>query len=96
MVKSSKGLRAKTRGILKRKARERGLSPITRSLNRFGEGDKVSIKLDPSIHKGQTHRRFQGLTGVIMEIRGNAYVVGVMAGNKPKSVIVRPEHLRKQ
>jgi large subunit ribosomal protein L21e len=96
MVKTSKGLRAKTRGILKRKARERGLSPITRALNQFNEGDKVSIKLDPSIHKGQVHRRFQGMTGVITEVRGNAYMVEVSAGDKQKSIIVRPEHLRKQ
>lgn len=95
MVKSSKGLRAKTRGILTRKARERGLSPITRALNQFSEGEKVNIKLDPSVHKGQAHRRFQGMTGIITEVRGNAYVVRVRAGNKPKSIIVGPEHLRR-
>ena len=94
MAKASKGLRRRTRQ-LKKKPRERGLSPITRSLQSFSIGEKASIVIDPSIHKGQPHPRFHGLTGTITKKQGNAYLVNIKDGNKIKSVIVKPEHLRK-
>lgn len=95
MVRRSRGIRSKTRQMLKRKPRERGMSPITRALQEFEKGEKVSIVVDPSVHKGMPHRRFQGKTGDIEDRRGDAYVVKVKVGNAMKSVIVRPEHLRK-
>ncbi len=95
MARRSRGIRSKTRQILRRKPRERGLSPITRALQQFEKGDKVSIVIDPSIHKGMPHRRYQGKTGDVEEKRGDAYIVKVRNGNAIKNVIVRPEHLRK-
>ena len=95
MVRRSRGIRSKTRQILRRKPRERGLSPITRVLQEFEEGDKVSVVIDPSVHKGMPHRRYHGKTGDIKEIRGNSYIVKVKDGNTTKDIIARPEHLRK-
>jgi len=95
MVRRSRGIRSKTRQILRRKPRERGLSPITRALQQFEKGDKVSIIIDPSIHKGMPHRRYHGKTGDVEEKRGDAYVVKVKSGNAIKNIIVRPEHLRR-
>lgn len=95
MARRSRGIRSKTRQILRRKPRERGLSPITRALQEFERGDKVSIVIDPSIHKGMPHRRYHGKTGDIEEKRGDAYLVKVKNGNAIKNIIVRPEHLRR-
>ncbi len=96
MVKSSKGLRAQTRHIFSKKPRDRGLSPITRSLQVFEKGEKASIKIDPSIHKGQPHKRYYGLTGTVMGMQGKAILVKIRDGNAHKTLIVAPEHLRKQ
>ena len=94
MVRRSRGIRSKTRQILRRKPREKGLSPITRALQQFEKGDKVSIVIDPSIHKGMPHRRYQGKVGVVIGKRGRAYEISVTQGKAVKEIIVRPEHLK--
>ena len=95
MVKSSKGMRRRTRGIMSKSIRERGLSPITRAFTKYEVGDKACIVIDPSIHKGQPHVRFHGQTGEVKAKRGAAYVLSVREKGKMKTAIVRPEHLRK-
>lgn len=92
-MKASKGSRTKTRTLLQKKPRQRGLSPITRAFQRFEEGDKVNIIIDPSVHRGMPFSRFHGLTGVVIGQRGAAYEVNVKAGDKTKTVVARPEHL---
>ena len=96
MVRRSKGTRSKTRKILSKKHREKGLPPVTRVLQTFEEGEKAKIIIDPSVHKGAPHVRVYGLTGTIVRKQGRAYLVEVRAGKKMKTVIVGPEHLRKQ
>lgn len=96
MVKRSKGTRSKTRKVLSKSAREKGLPPVTRILQTFEEGEKASIIIDPSVHKGQPHRRFYGSTGTIVGKQGRAFLVEVKTGNKKKILIVGAEHLRKQ
>ena len=96
MVKRSKGTRSKTRRLLSKRYREKGMPTVTRVLQTFEEGEKASIVIDPSVHTGQPHRRFYGLTGTVVSKQGKAYLVEVYAGDKKKKVIVGPEHLRKQ
>ena len=91
----SRGTRSKTRQILKKKPRARGLSPITRGFQTFEPGEKVNIVIDPSIHSGMPHSRFHGLTGFVIQERGTAYEVRVNVGGKTKIVVSRPEHLVK-
>ncbi len=95
MVKASKGYRRRTRSVMRKRARERGLSPITKMFQTFEVGQKVSVNLDPSLHKGQPHVRFQGRTGTVTGMQGKAYLLDVRMGGKMKQIIVRPEHLRK-
>ncbi len=93
-MKKSKGYRSGTRNLLKKHIRERGLPPLSRILRTYEPGDKVSIIIDPSIHKSQPHKRFHGKVGTVLERRGRAYVVSVKIGNSSKTLISRPEHLR--
>ena len=95
MVKRSKGFRSKTRKKLSKHPRERGLSPITRTLQVFDEGEYVNIVIDSSSHKGQPHPRFHGLTGIVIGTQGEAYLLNVKVGNKEKKLLIRPQHLRK-
>ncbi len=93
-MKKSKGTRQGTRKILRKKPQDRGLIPITKALQEFDEGDKATIVIEPSIHKGQPHRRFHGKTGTVVGKQGKAFVLKVKDGGKEKKVIVRPEHLQ--
>jgi len=95
MVKASKGRRRRTRYVMQKRARDRGLSPITRAFQSFDIGENANVNIDPSIHKGQPHVRFHGRTGTVVGMQGNAYLIDVMDGGKKKQIIVRPEHLRK-
>ncbi len=92
-MKASKGPRSKTRNILRKKPRDRGLSPITKGMQEFENGERVNIVIDPSVHKGMPFHRFQGLTGIVVGKRGAAFEVSVKDGNKTKTVVARPEHL---
>ena len=95
MVKRSKGIRSKSRNILKKKPRDRGLSSITRALQQFEEGDSVDIVIDSSVHKGMPHIRFHGYTGKVEGMQGDSYLVGIEVGKKHKTLIIRSDHLRR-
>lgn len=94
MVQRSKGLRSKSRSILKKSNRQRGLTPITKKLLEYPEGARVAIKIDPASHKGMPHIRFQGHTGIVIGHQGEATLVKVTIGRKQKTLVARPEHLK--
>jgi len=91
---SSHGYRVKTRNVLRKHIRERGLRPPSYLLYEYKPGDKVVIDIDPAFHKGMPHRRFQGKVGIIKEKRGRAYIIEVSDQNKVKEIICRPEHIK--
>ena len=91
----SKGPRRKSRAALTKKVRERGKLPLTRLLTKYSEGDKVIIKIDPAVHKGMPHKRFQGQVAQVVARRGKAYVLEIPQTKKVKTVIALPQHLRK-
>ncbi|MCX9085658.1 MAG: 50S ribosomal protein L21e [Candidatus Methanoperedens sp.] len=92
----SHGTRRKTRYKLKKTVREKGMSPISRAIQLFKEGDIVNIDLDPGIQNGMPHPKFQGRTGKVTSQRGRAYIVKVRDGGLMKEVIILPEHLTPQ
>ena len=96
MVKSSKGIRKRTRKILRKSPRQRGMPPVTHSFTKYEVGQKAAVIIDPSVHRGQPHVRFQGHTGTIKGMQGKAYVLHLSIGKHGKDIIVGPEHLRKQ
>ena len=89
----ARGFRHRTRSPLRRRARERGKTGLSKILREYALGDRVLVRINPSIHKGMPHRRFHGKIGVVGERRGRAYVVNVSQGDAVKEIIVRPEHL---
>jgi large subunit ribosomal protein L21e len=96
----SHGERKRTRKKLSKRKRERGLSPISRTIQRFEPGESVHIRIDPSIQKGMPHQRFHGMTGKIIGEQGRAYIVEVSDGKRErkrvKELFIRPEHLSPQ
>jgi large subunit ribosomal protein L21e len=93
MVKRSKGYRSKTRTLLRKRPRERGKIGLSRILRTYLPGEKVTIIIEPSVHKGMPHRRYHGRVGVIHEKRGKSYIVHVEMGGHTKQIIARPEHI---
>jgi large subunit ribosomal protein L21e len=95
MVKRSKGIRSKSRHILRKKPRQRGIKSITRALQQFEGGESVNIVIDSAVHKGMPDIRFHGYTGKVEGMQGKSYLVGVNDGKKHKILIIRSEHLRR-
>jgi large subunit ribosomal protein L21e len=93
---TSHGERHCTRYKLKKTVRERGLSPISKAIQEFDEGQMVHIDIDPSIQKGMPNPRFQGKTGKVLGIRGRAYLLQIKDGNAKKQIIALPQHLKPQ
>jgi large subunit ribosomal protein L21e len=69
------------------------MQPLGRLLHLYKLGDKTVIKIDPSVHKGMPHARYQGKVGIIQEKRGSAYIIHLNENHKKRILIVRPEHL---
>ena len=78
---------------MRKKPRTRGVTSSTRAMQQFDVGANVSIRIDSAVQKGMPHIRFQGYTGKIEGMQGDAYLVGVTVGNKHKTLVVLPEHL---
>ena len=86
--------RRKTRQLYSIKPSEKGKISIRNHLQRFDEGQKVTIGIDPSVHAGLPFRRFVGKSGIIEGKQGSVYKVRVRDGGKEKSLLVHPVHLR--
>ena len=93
-MKKSKGERQGTRFIASRSKSERSRLNIDRVIHEYSEGDSVAIVIDGGQQRGMPNRRFQGKTGVISGKQGVAWVVTIKDGNKTKTVVARPEHIR--
>lgn len=70
------------------------MPPLGRYLIKYEVGNLVDIIIDPSVHKGQPHYKYQGKTGRIVEKRGRAYIIKLKVGKKDFFIISRPEHMR--
>jgi large subunit ribosomal protein L21e len=92
-MRGSKGYRSGTRRLLKKEHREHGKVKLSKLLQEYKPGNRVVVRVDPSVQKGMPHRRFHGRVGTVTEKRGRSYVVSVSQGNAVKEIIARPEHL---
>ena len=95
MVKRIGGNRRKTRSLFRKKPRNRGKFSITNYFQDFKKGDKVSLKAEPSIHKGMHYKRFDGKFGTVEKKQGKCYVVKIKDINKEKEYIIHPVHLKR-
>jgi len=93
---NSNGPKKKTRHKLSNKPRDRGTSPPQRSVEEFEVGQKVHLKIDPSVNDGRFHPRFSGLTGTIDGTQGEAYKVIIDDQGKEKTLITKPAHITAQ
>jgi len=80
--------------IKRKKARTKGKLALSKYFQEFKQGDRVTIVREhaenPSFPK-----RIQGLSGEVKGKRGRAYLVSIKEGNKLKTHIIKPVHLKK-
>ena len=93
---SSNGPLKGTRGKLSNDPRERGASPPQRAIQEYDIGQKVHLKIDPSVSEGRFHPRFDGHTGTVVGTQGRAFKIEISDGGKDKTLIARPAHLKAQ
>ena len=93
---SSNGPLKGTRGKLSNDPRERGASPPQRAIQEYETGQKVHLKIDPSVSEGRFHPRFNGHTGTVVGTQGRAFKVEINDGGKDKTLIARAAHLKAQ
>jgi large subunit ribosomal protein L21e len=93
---SSNGPNKATRNKLSNAPRERGTSPPQRAIQEYEPGQKVHLKIDPSVRSGRFHPRFDGHTGTVTGKQGSAFTVEITDGGKEKTLIVSAAHLRAQ
>jgi len=93
MVRRSKGYRSRTRKLFRKHPRDRGKIGLSRILRTYEPGQKVTILIESSVHKGMPHRRYHGRVGVIHAKRGKSYIVHIEEGKHMKQIIARPEHI---
>lgn len=78
-----------------KRVREKGKLGLSRLLANYEIGEKVVINIDPGIHKGMPHKRFQGKVATVVEKRGKAYVLEIPQRKISKLVIAGLEHIQK-
>jgi large subunit ribosomal protein L21e len=88
-MRRSRGFRSRTRQKLKG-----GRFSIAEALQTFAIGARVRLHLNPAVHSGMPHPRYQGRLGEVLESRGRSFVVGVKDGSLLKQFTCRPEHLK--
>jgi large subunit ribosomal protein L21e len=92
MSRSGRGFRTGTRRKFKKPHRAK--FTVEKFLKEFHPNERVMIDADPSSPKNIPHYRYKGKMGIVKKKRGQAYVVSIKLGNKEKTLMLRPEHLK--
>lgn len=95
MPERTGGSRRKTRQKFSKDLKEKGKMSLRKFLQKFSQGDKVTLAIEPSYQRGLYHRRFHGKQGVVQAKQGECYMVDVKDGTIKKTFIVHPVHLKK-
>lgn len=95
MAKRIGTARRKTRHKFSKNIRTKGKVSIRRYLQGFKPGEKVSLSVEPSVHKGMYFRRFLSKIATIKAKKGRCYEVTLKDGKKTKTLIVHPVHMKK-
>lgn len=79
---------------MKKKIREKGKLRLSQYFQKFENGDRVAVTIEPS-QITNVPKRFQGRTGEISGKKGRVYRVKIYDQNKEKEFLIEPIHLKK-
>jgi len=77
-----------------KKIREKGKLKLSSYFKKIEDGASVALVTDAGIRSSYP-KRLKGMSGKVLESRGRFKLVGIKDGNKEKTIIVHPVHLRK-
>ncbi len=89
------GFRRKTRSKLRKSKKDRGKISIAKHVQQFKIGEKVCLKAEPAVQKGMYFPRYHGKSGIVSGKQGKCYYVKIKDGNKEKTLLTHPIHLRR-
>ena len=95
MAKRTRTARGKTRHKWEKSPRQKGKVSIRKFLQKFKEGDKVTLLAESAYQKGIYFRRFHGRIGIVTGKQGTCYYIDIKDINKAKRVLVHPVHLKR-
>ena len=82
------------RRLLSKAPREKGRPGLSRLLYDYKIGDTVCIDICPNYIATAPHRRYQGMVGTVVGLRGRAYEILVKVGGKEKLIVTTKDHLK--
>jgi len=94
-MKKIGGFRRKTRGKFRKSIRRRSKLSISNYFQEFNNGDKVILSVEPSVQKGMYHPNYMRKAGIVAGKTGRCYEILIHDGNKEKTLIVHPVHLKR-
>jgi large subunit ribosomal protein L21e len=74
--------------------REKGKLSLSRYFKKIDLGSSVAVTIEPSVEYGFP-QRIQGKSGKVVGDRGSSKIVEIKTGNKLKTYIIHPVHLRR-
>ena len=77
-----------------KRIREKGKVKLSDYFRKFSDGDRVSIVREKGI-TSSFPKRLQGRSGIVFGSRGNYKLIKLNDGNKEKTFIIHPVHLKK-
>ncbi len=80
--------------VNKKPIRTRGKLQLSRYFQELNKGDFVAISREKTV-AAVFQKRLQGITGIVEGKRGKVYIVKIKDGNKEKTILIEPIHLKK-
>jgi large subunit ribosomal protein L21e len=77
----------------RKKVREKGKLRLSRYFKKIGDGEKVAIVTDMGV-RAAFPKRIKGMSGKVLEGRGKFKLVQIKDGNKLKTFVIHPVHLK--
>lgn len=77
----------------RKKVREKGKLRLSRYFKQIDDGAKVAVVTDRGV-RAAFPKRIQGMSGTVLESRGKFKLVKLKEGDKMKTFIMHPAHLR--
>ena len=79
---------------VKKRVREKGKLRLSGYFKKFSDGDNVGVVMDSGI-RASFPKRLRGMSGKVGGSRGRFKLVEIKDGNRLKTFIIHPAHLRK-
>lgn len=94
-MSSSKGLFSRNTRKLSRHIRPSEMG-ITKKIKNFDNGSKVVVMPRSTSNRSVPHPRYKGRVGVVLERRGDSYVIEITLSKSTKRKLIVPQmHLQK-